>query len=205
MVWIAVGVIAVLLAGAALWYVAVGSRSVATLDRADWLYTRGDAELVEGPVSFGDHPQQRLFVYRAPGVEASAGLPVLVFIHGGSWRSGDPEPYAYVARNFAPDGYVVVSAGYRLGEAGKFPGMLQDGASTLSWVRDNIADHGGDPERIALMGHSAGAYNAAMLALTAAISGSLDIGDRRQCLVADAGKVRPVVVGIGAKHALLGI
>ncbi len=165
MVWIAAGVIALALVGAALWYLAINARSVETLDRIDRFYTGGNAELVDGPVQFGEHPQQRLFVHRAPDTASDAGLPVIVFIHGGSWRSGDPEPYAYVARNFAPAGYVVVSAGYRLGEAGRFPGMLQDGAAALRWVRDNIATHGGNPDRIAVMGHSAGAYNAKMLAL----------------------------------------
>ena len=165
MIWIAAAVIGLGIVGAGLWYAALNAQSVETLDRVDGFYTSGDAQLVEGPVSFGDHPQQRLFVHRAPGDAGEAPLPVLVFIHGGSWRSGDPEPYAFVGRNFAPEGYVVVSAGYRLGEAGKFPAMLQDGAAALRWIHDNIARHGGDPDRIAVMGHSAGAYNAAMLAL----------------------------------------
>lgn len=162
--WIIGAVILAALAGG-LWFLAMNAQSVATLDRVDALFTRGNADLVTGPVQFGEHSQQRLFVHRAPGAPADAKLPVMVFIHGGSWRSGEPEPYAYVARNFAPLGYVVVLAGYRLGPDGKFPGMLQDGAAALRWVSDNIADYGGDPSRIAVTGHSAGAYNAMMLAL----------------------------------------
>lgn len=162
--WIVAALILAAL-GAGAWYLAITAQSVQTLNRADALFTRADAELVAGPVAFGEHSQQRLFVHRAAGIPAHAKLPVMVFIHGGSWRSGDPEPYAYVARNFAPLGYVVVLAGYRLGDDGKFPGMLQDGAAALRWVNENIADYGGDPSRIAVTGHSAGAYNAVMLAL----------------------------------------
>ncbi len=165
MVWI-LAAVALVLVGGAIWFVTVGSRSVATLDRVDALYTGGAAELAAGPVQFGDHPQQRLFVHRPPaGADSDGPLPVMVFIHGGSWRSGDPEPYAFVARNFAPQGYVVVLAGYRLGPDGQFPGMVEDGAAALRWITRNISDYGGDPSRIAVTGHSAGAYNAMMLAL----------------------------------------
>ena len=163
--WIVGGMVLLVLIGAVGWFTATRAQSVATLDSADALFTRGSTAMAAGPVSFGPHPQQKLFVHVPQGERGDAALPVLVFIHGGSWRSGDPEPYAYVARNLAPEGYVVVLAGYRLGEDGRFPAMLQDGAAALRWVRGNIADYGGDPARIAVMGHSAGAYNAMMLAL----------------------------------------
>lgn len=117
------------------------------------------------PISFGDHSQQRLFVQRVPEFETDETRPVLLFIHGGSWASGDPEDYAFVGRAFAPRGYIVVEAGYRLGEAGRYPAMLEDGASALAWIAEHITEYGGDPSRIYVMGHSAGAYNATMLAL----------------------------------------
>lgn len=149
---------------AATWYWATSRDAVALLDRIDRAFTAGDAALVAGPVAFGDHPQQRLLAYR-PAEPAETPLPVLVFFHGGGWHSGRPEDYAFVARNFAPEGFVVVTAGYRLNADGRYPAMLEDGAAALRWVRDNAADLGGDPARIYLMGHSAGAYNAVMLAL----------------------------------------
>ena len=162
----AIGILALVAAAiGALWLLAMRAQSVATLDRLDGLFTGSEIELAAGPVAYGDHPQQKLFVHHFPYFEPGEARPVLVFIHGGSWRSGDPEPYAYVARNLAPFGYVVVLAGYRLGEEGRFPAMLQDGAAALRWTVENIAQYGGDPARIAVMGHSAGAYNAAMLAL----------------------------------------
>ena len=125
-------------------------------------------------IAFGPDQQQRLFVTRpvhraAPKTRADAPpakpWPVIIFIHGGSWSHGDPADYGFIGRNMAPLGHVVVKAGYRLGEGGKFPAMLEDGANVVAWVQANIADYGGDPSRIYLMGHSAGAYNAAMIAL----------------------------------------
>jgi acetyl esterase/lipase len=70
-----------------------------------------------------------------------------------------------MARALVPKGYAVVLAGYRLFPHTRFPGMLEDGAKALRWVADHAATLGGDPSRIVLMGHSAGAYNAAMLML----------------------------------------
>ncbi len=160
-------IVAALLAAAlaAAWWWATRNDAVALLDRIDRAFTAGDAELVAGPVAYGDHPQQRLLAYRPAGADTGAPLPVLVFFHGGGWHSGRPEDYAFVARNLAPEGFVVVNAGYRLNAAGRYPAMLEDGAAALRWTRDNAKRLGGDPARIYLMGHSAGAYNAVMLAL----------------------------------------
>ena len=113
--------------------------------------------------STGDHPQQRLIVYREEG--SAAALPVFVFFHGGSWSHGDPGDYGFIARNMAPEGFVVVLGGYRLGEAGRYPAMLEDTAAVIAWVNANIEQHGGDPSRIFVGGHSAGAYNVAQVAL----------------------------------------
>lgn len=114
--------------------------------------------------STGSHPAQKLHVW---GNEEASGekRPVLVFVHGGGWRSGDPGTYGYFGHAFVPKGFVVVLAGYRLGEDGIYPGMLEDTASAIAWTKANIARHGGDPERIVLAGHSAGAYNVVQVAL----------------------------------------
>ncbi len=145
-----------------LWRWAMATQSVALLDRIDALFTGSVAE-VSDPIAFGTAPGQELVVARP---EHSGELrPVVIFIHGGSWSHGKAAEYAFVARNLAARGYLGVSAGYRLVPGGAFPAMLEDGAAAVRWVTDNIADHGGDPRRIVLMGHSAGAYNAVMLAL----------------------------------------
>ncbi|MBS1239825.1 MAG: carboxylesterase family protein [Proteobacteria bacterium] len=157
--WIAItlGLVALALGGFYLWASRTGS--VAALDWADSFFTKSRHRI---HATYGTDPAQQLFVY--PN-KAAENLPVLVFIHGGSWEHGNPADYGFVARNFAPKGYVVVLAGYRLGPNGRFPAMLEDTASAVAWVHAHIAEHGGDPERILLVGHSAGAYNAAMVAL----------------------------------------
>ncbi|GMN02568.1 alpha/beta hydrolase [Erythrobacter sp. MTPC3] len=117
-------------------------------------------------VSTGDHPQQKLVVWgRDDSAAATGPLPVLLFVHGGSWRSGDPEDYGFVGRAFVPEGFVVVLGGYRLGEAGAYPAMLEDTARAIGWTHREIAQYGGDPDRIVIAGHSAGAYNVVMASL----------------------------------------
>jgi acetyl esterase/lipase len=92
-------------------------------------------------------------------------LPVIVFFYGGSWSSGDKGGYGFVGRALAAQGFLVAVPDYRLVPQVRFPGFVEDGAAAVKWVRANAARYGGDPDRLVLAGHSAGAYNAAMLAL----------------------------------------
>ena len=114
-------------------------------------------------VAYGADPRQRLDVYTP--AQHGPGAPVLVFFYGGSWKSGSKDDYAFVAHALAAQGFVTVLPDYRLYPAVRFPAFLDDGAAAIAWVRDNIATYGGDPRKIVLVGHSAGAYNAAMLGL----------------------------------------
>ncbi|QZD86980.1 alpha/beta hydrolase [Qipengyuania psychrotolerans] len=151
------------LIGAGAMLIAVKRNGPAVLDTVDRLAGPShDVELVHR-ASYGDNPSQKLLVYRSGS--AQEPQPVFVFFHGGAWAHGDPDDYGFVARNMAAQGYVVVLGGYRLNEAGRYPAMLQDTAATVAWVHENIAGHGGDPGRIVLSGHSAGAYNAVQVAL----------------------------------------
>ncbi|GEL40443.1 carboxylesterase [Methylorubrum extorquens] len=113
--------------------------------------------------AYGADPRQRLDVF-VPTVPV-AQAPVLVFFYGGSWNSGSKDDYAFAAQALAAQGFVTVLPDYRLYPKVRFPDFLKDGAAAIAWVRDNIAAQGGDPSRIVLAGHSAGAYNAAMLGL----------------------------------------
>ncbi|KQP28917.1 alpha/beta hydrolase [Methylobacterium sp. Leaf469] len=113
--------------------------------------------------SFGPNPRQRLDVFTP--VAGTGGAPVLVFFYGGSWKNGTKEDYAFVGQALAAQGFVTVLPDYRLYPEVRFPDFLDDGAAAIAWVRDNIAQYGGDPRRIVLAGHSAGAYNAVMLGL----------------------------------------
>lgn len=107
---------------------------------------------------------QSLDIYAPPGARS---LPVLVFVHGGGWRRGDkgnagagPGPAAF----YCGEGFVYVSINYRLTPAGKHPVNIQDVAKAVAWVHDHIAEHGGDPARISIAGHSAGAHLASLVA-----------------------------------------
>ncbi len=106
---------------------------------------------------------QRLDVW-TPATPGTA-RPVLIFWYGGGWVHGDRGAYAFAARAFARAGFVVVVPDYRKVPAVRFPAFVQDGAQAVRWTRDHIARFGGDPARIGVSGHSAGAYIAAMLTL----------------------------------------
>lgn len=121
------------------------------------------AETAATDVPYGPHPRQQLDVYRPQ--EPSDPRPVVLFIYGGSWSNGSKDHYGFAGKAFAAAGFVTVVADYRLVPDVRYPAFLADNASALAWVQRRIAGYGGDPERIFLAGHSAGAYNAVMLAL----------------------------------------
>ena len=123
----------------------------------------GGGELAERGIDYGTDPRQKLDVYvpKATGTER----PVVVFIYGGSWSSGTRDGYQFAGRALAAQGFVVVIPDYRLVPQVRFPGFVQDGAAAVRWAMANAARFGGDGQRIVLMGHSAGAHIAAMLAL----------------------------------------
>jgi acetyl esterase/lipase len=114
-------------------------------------------------VAFGPQCWQRLDVYRP--AHAPAAAPVIVFWYGGSWTQGSRQDYRFVGAALAGLGYLVVIPDYRLYPAVRFPTFLADAAQAVAWVGHHAADYGGDPHRIVLMGHSAGAHMAAMLAI----------------------------------------
>jgi acetyl esterase/lipase len=123
----------------------------------------GGARLALQGAAYGPLPAQRLDLF-VPDRDGSR-WPVLVWVHGGGWNSGSPGDYRFIGRTFARAGYVVVIPGYRLVPDGVYPHMIEDTARALAWTRENVAAHGGDPDRVVIMGQSAGAYNVAMVAL----------------------------------------
>jgi acetyl esterase/lipase len=134
-----------------------------TLDVIDRLTPGAGGTRVAADVSFGAHGQ-RLDVWRSDEAKPG-GAPVLVFFHGGGWVKGDRQSYGWAARAYASKGFVVVVPDYRKVPQVRFPAFVEDGADAVRWTRDNIAKFGGDPERIAVAGHSAGGHTVAMLAL----------------------------------------
>ena len=92
-------------------------------------------------------------------------FPVLVFVHGGSWRTGDRSQYKALGERLARAGIGVAIPSYRLMPQNPHPAQIEDVAAAFAWVVRNISQHGGDTSRIYLSGHSAGAHLAALLAL----------------------------------------
>jgi acetyl esterase/lipase len=137
-----------------------------SLNMADRLLGPGDgARLLLAGQLYGHGPRQSLDIWVPDHAKADDRLPVIVFFYGGGWDSGDRESYGFAGRALASQGFVVVIPDYRLVPKAHWPDFLQDSAAAVAWTQEHIATLGGDPGRIALMGHSAGAYNAAMLAL----------------------------------------
>lgn len=116
-------------------------------------------------VAYGDGPRRKLDVYRPIPSLARGPAPVVVFFYGGNWVSGDRADYAFVGRALASRGIVTVVADYRLYPEVSYPDFLRDAAQAVAWTAREVARYGGDPKRLYVMGHSAGAYNAAMVAL----------------------------------------
>ena len=118
---------------------------------------------VAADIAYGSRSRQRLDVYRPEG--DPSGRPVIVYLYGGGWRQGERASYRFVGQALTGRGFVTVIPDYRLFPEVRFPSFVEDAAAALRWARDNAARHGGDPERIVLVGHSAGAHSAALLAL----------------------------------------
>jgi acetyl esterase/lipase len=114
-------------------------------------------------LAYGSRPRQKLDVYRP--TRAAGDGRVVIFFYGGDWQNGSKTDYRFVAQALASKGFIAVMPDYRLYPSVTFPAFVDDGALAVRWARDNVAQFGGDPSRIDLMGHSAGAYIAAMLTL----------------------------------------
>jgi acetyl esterase/lipase len=113
-------------------------------------------------LAYGDDARQKLDVYAPKRPEHR---PIVIFFYGGTWSGGKKSNYAFVGAALAERGYVTAIPDYRLYPAVRFPTFVEDGARAVAWVQQHASDFGGDPDRLVLMGHSAGAHIAALLAL----------------------------------------
>ena len=113
-------------------------------------------------IAYGEGARRKLDVY-APA--AAGGAAVVVFLYGGSWQGGAKSTYAFVGKALAAEGFLTVIPDYRVYPEVRYPDFLRDLAQAVRWARDHAEAYGGDGARLFLVGHSAGAYNAAMLAL----------------------------------------
>lgn len=109
-----------------------------------------------------DDPLQTLDVTTPPNAK---NLPVVVWIHGGGWQTGDKSAMGSKPQGFLPKGFVVVSVNYRLLPKVEMLDIFHDVAKSIGWVHAHIAEHGGDPDHLLVMGHSAGAQLAALMCI----------------------------------------
>ena len=124
--------------------------------------TPSGAYTLQDNLSYGPENRHRLDVY-APK-EPAAGNPVAVFFYGGTWSKGERNDYEFVGHALSRRGILVVIADYRVYPDVHFPAFVEDGARAVDWTFRNIQDLGGNPDLIFVMGHSAGAHIAALLA-----------------------------------------
>jgi len=116
-----------------------------------------------GDISYGELSRQKLDVYQPTQAGPNAG--VVVFFYGGGWTSGRKQDYRFVAQALSSRGFVTIIPDYRVYPEVTFPQFIEDAAMAVRWAHDNARRWGGDPQRMFLMGHSAGAHIAAMLTL----------------------------------------
>ena len=124
--------------------------------------------VTDGHIEYGPAGRRTsLDVWRRGDLPRDAKAPVLVQVHGGAWVIGDKESQAYpLMVHMAERGWVCVSITYRLSPRAGWPDHIIDVKKALAWVKENIADHGGDPDWVAITGGSAGGHLCSLAALT---------------------------------------
>lgn len=122
------------------------------------------AQLVQSNIPYiaGGHARQVLDIYSP---KEAKSLPVVFWIHGGGWQAGDKTSVQLKPKAFTESGFVFVSTNYRLLPDSPMEAIVADIGSSLAWVHKHIAEYGGDPSRIFIMGHSAGAQLAALVSV----------------------------------------
>ncbi len=129
---------------------------------------RGEAFIKKAPhvfdLPFGDTPAEVLDVY--PAHESDDAAPVLIFFHGGYWFSRHKDDFRYIPAGFAPAGAMVVVVNYALVPDVDLPELVRQCRASVAWTYKNAAEHGGDPNRIFISGHSAGGHITAMMNAT---------------------------------------
>jgi acetyl esterase/lipase len=113
-------------------------------------------------VAYGRDEKQKLDIYSPKGAK---GAPVVLFVHGGEWSRHDKSEVSYKPKFLNEAGVVFVSVNYRLSPAAKHPAHANDVAAAVAWVRQHAAEFGGDPNKLVLIGHSAGCHLVTLVAL----------------------------------------
>ena len=163
----------------------------------------GMREELDLPYAGTDNPRQRLDLYLPARPASTKPLPVIAFIHGGGWQGGDKRGGARMVAGFVLSGeYAAASIGYRLTDEATWPAQIHDCKAAIRWLRAHAATYGLDPNRIGVMGTSAGGHLVAMLGTSgdvADVEGSLgghcDQSSRVTCVVDQFGPTDFTVIG----------
>ncbi len=151
----------------------------------------GGVRRVARDIAYGDDPRQTLDIF-APTARADRPWPVLVFFYGGGWDSGDKAQYGWAAQALAARGFVVAIPDYRIVPGVVFPAFIDDAAAATAKVGRIAGQYGGDPARLGVVGHSAGAHLAMMITL-----------DRRYMAAAGAPDLIKATVGLAGPYDFL--
>ncbi|MDE8602475.1 alpha/beta hydrolase [Marinomonas sp. RSW2] len=133
----------------------------AGLEVANWPNAFSDTKTIKDIV-YGSEPWQKLDVY-VPAHASTEPLPVVVFFYGGSWKDGSKDMYPFVGEIFAKEGYITVIADYSKYPQVKFPTFVEDGAKAVAWTYRHITEYHGNPDKLFVAGHSAGAHIGALV------------------------------------------
>ena len=121
-----------------------------------------------------DNRKHRLDLFLPRGKK---DVPVIMWIHGGAWTQGDKSLYSGLGRRFAREGIAFAAISYRLSPKVKHPEHVKDCARAFAWLHSHVSEHGGNPDRMFVMGHSAGGHLSALLALDRRYLKELDVPD----------------------------
>jgi acetyl esterase/lipase len=122
-----------------------------------------DSIFWQADMAYGPDPRQKLDIYMPR--QSSGPLPMVLFVHGGSWQEGNKRGYGFVGRALAARGFMTLVMNYRLHPKNRYPAFVDDVALALRWAADNGKSLGGNPDKLFAIGHSAGAYDIAMAVL----------------------------------------
>lgn len=165
----------ILLAGAAAVLLLALVAACSPLRALNVLVPSGGYQVAAG-LDYGSLPRQKLDIY-IPGAQIHPGtLPVIVFFYGGSWQTGERQEYKFIGEALASKGFVVVIPDYRVYPAVRYPAFVEDAAAAFAWTHREVARYRGDPRRMLVMGHSAGAHIAAMVAYNERFLGAHGLG-----------------------------
>lgn len=142
-------------------FTAAATVLTAGCERAFFAFVNRGTPPPTATVAYAPDRDLSLDVYRPRGTERPAAT--VVFLYGGAWKRGERAQYAFVGERLAQSGVLAIVPDYRTYPRTTFPGFVEDAADAVAWAREHAARHGGDPERLFVMGHSAGAQIAALL------------------------------------------